>query len=112
MFRTGIIFSGYSNLVFYYIALSRFMNFASGFDRHKPAYILYNEKGREVNYRNMMKHVKDADILLFAEIHGNPISHWLQLEVTRDLFNKLDGNDYAGRANYIVVVPASMTRTY
>ena len=64
----------------------------TGFDRHKPAYLLYNEEGREVNYRNMMRQVKDADILLFGELHGNPISHWLQLEVTRDLFYKLDGN--------------------
>ncbi len=64
----------------------------TGFDRHKPAYLLYNENGREVNYRRMMRQVKNADILLFGELHGNPISHWLQLEVTRDLFNTMDGN--------------------
>jgi uncharacterized iron-regulated protein len=59
---------------------------ASGFDRNKPAYILYNEKGREVNYRNMMRELSQADIILFGELHDNPISHWLQLEITRDLF--------------------------
>ena len=59
----------------------------TGFDRHKPAYVIYNEKGREVNYRNMMRGLIDADIILFGELHDNPICHWLQLEVTRDLFN-------------------------
>lgn len=65
---------------------------AFGFDRHKPAYVLYNEKGKEVNYRSMMRKVSGADILLFGELHDNPICHWLQLEVTRDLFNAREGN--------------------
>lgn len=67
-----------------------------GFDRHKPAYILYNQNGRQVSYRNMMRDVSTADILLFGELHDNPISHWLQLEVTRDLFNELDGRIILG----------------
>ena len=62
----------------------------SGFDRNKPAYVLYNQNGREVNYRTMMRELRDADIVLFGELHDNPISHWLQLEVTRDLFGSTD----------------------
>jgi uncharacterized iron-regulated protein len=34
----------------------------------------------------MVKQLEDADIVLFGESHDNPISHWLQLEVTKDLF--------------------------
>ncbi|TVR75268.1 MAG: iron-regulated protein [Marinilabiliales bacterium] len=62
-----------------------------GFDRHKPAYVIYNEEGREVSYRRMMRAISGADILLFGELHDNPISHWLQYEVTNDLHGALDG---------------------
>lgn len=65
---------------------------AYGFDRHKPAYVLYNESAREISYRKMMRSLSDADIVLFGELHDNPVSHWLQLEVTRDLFMANDGN--------------------
>lgn len=64
----------------------------TGFDRHKPAYKLYNENGREVSYRNMIRSLSKADIVLFGELHDNPISHWLQFEVTKDLYNSAQGN--------------------
>ncbi len=64
---------------------------ASGFDRHKPACVIYNQNGKEVSYRRMMREISGADILLFGEIHGNPISHWMQYEVARDLHDALDG---------------------
>jgi uncharacterized iron-regulated protein len=34
----------------------------------------------------MVKELREADIILFGEYHDNPISHWLQREVTGDLF--------------------------
>ncbi len=52
--------------------------------QHKPAYVLYNSKGKKVSYKKMIKSVKQKDILLFGEFHNNPICHWLQLEVTKD----------------------------
>lgn len=38
----------------------------------------------------MLAKAKNADIVLFGEMHDNPIDHWLQLELTQDLF-KLKG---------------------
>jgi len=35
----------------------------------------------------MLKEAADADIVLFGELHDNPISHWLQLELTKDLYD-------------------------
>ena len=32
----------------------------------------------------MLQHLVKQDIVLFGEFHNNPISHWLQLEVTKD----------------------------
>lgn len=51
----------------------------------KPAYVLYNSKGKKVTYTKMVKDVSGSDIILFGEYHDNPISHWLQLELTMSM---------------------------
>jgi len=57
----------------------------TAFSQNKPAYIIYNAKGKKVSYKKMIKTLSDKEIILFGEIHNNPISHWLQYEVTADL---------------------------
>jgi hypothetical protein len=52
----------------------------------KPAYKLFRENGKKVKYEKMAEAAADADIVLFGEYHTNPISHWIQLELTKDLF--------------------------
>ena len=52
----------------------------------KAAYQIYTQNGKAIKYSKMMKSLADADIIMFGELHNNPISHWLQLEVTKDLF--------------------------
>ena len=42
-------------------------------------------KGKKVSYKKMLKTLQKTDILLFGELHNNPITHWLQLETTTDL---------------------------
>ena len=51
----------------------------------KPAYLLFNKKGKTTAYKKLLKASKKADIVLFGELHNNPIGHWLQLELTKDL---------------------------
>lgn len=51
----------------------------------KKAYVIYNAKGKKVSYEKMLKALNTNDIILFGELHNNPISHWLQYEVTTDL---------------------------
>lgn len=51
----------------------------------KPAYVLYNAKGKKVSYKKMIRILKEKDIVLFGEYHNNAIAHWLQLEVTMAL---------------------------
>ena len=51
----------------------------------KPAYKIYNAKGKAVSYKKMIKKLEKSDIILFGENHNNAIAHWLQLEVTTDL---------------------------
>lgn len=62
----------------------------SVFAQSKPAYILYNAKGKKISYEKMIREQQKKDIVLFGELHNNPISHWLQLELTKDLYGKRD----------------------
>lgn len=50
-----------------------------------PAYQLFTGKGKKVPYGRMIRQMSKADVVLFGEQHNNPICHWLQLEVTKDL---------------------------
>lgn len=55
-------------------------------DKHKEAYKIFNHKGKEVNYKKMLKDLSDQEMVFFGELHNNPICHWLELEVARDLY--------------------------
>ncbi len=54
----------------------------------KPSYLIYSEKGKKVKYDKMIKTMEDADVILFGELHNNPISHWLQLEVSKAMMER------------------------
>lgn len=54
------------------------------------AYIIYNAKGKKVSYKKMLKQLAKPDIIFFGEQHNNPISHWLQYEVTVALHQNRD----------------------
>ena len=58
----------------------------TSFKPDKLAYLLYSPQGKPVKYSKMVRKIKNADIILFGESHHNPISHWLQLELTNDLY--------------------------
>ena len=61
------------------------------FKTDKAAYQIYSQKGKAIKYSKMLKTLNEADIVMFGELHNNPICHWLQLEVTKDLYaNKGD----------------------
>lgn len=53
----------------------------------KPAYKLFQANGKEVKYKKLLTTAKDADIVFFGEFHNNPICHWLELELTQDIYN-------------------------
>lgn len=58
----------------------------------KQAYRLFREDGKKVKYEKMVKAASGADVVLFGELHNNSISHWLQLELSRDL-HEIKGED-------------------
>lgn len=75
-----------------YLVLASVFFVFSAFKSDKPAYFLYNKQGKTLKYEKMMKELEDADIVLFGESHDNPIAHWLELEVTKDLYDAKKDN--------------------
>lgn len=63
-----------------------------GFKSDKPAYAIFSKDGKQVKYQNMLSELEKADIVFFGEQHNNPICHWLQFEISKDL-EKLKGSD-------------------
>ncbi|MEI7472047.1 MAG: ChaN family lipoprotein [Chitinophagaceae bacterium] len=57
---------------------------ANGFAQSKPAYIIYNAKGKKQSYAKMIRQLSKQDIVLIGEFHNNAISHWMELEITKD----------------------------
>ena len=55
------------------------------FRSDKPAYLIYDNEGKNMKYEKMIEKVSTADVVFFGELHDNPISHWLELEVTAGL---------------------------
>lgn len=53
--------------------------------KDKPAYQLFTAEGKSINYGKMLKELQEAEVILFGEQHNDPIAHWLQLEVAKDL---------------------------
>lgn len=64
------------------------MFFSIAICQNKPAYVLYNSKGKKVSYRKMVKVLSQKDVVFFGELHNNPIAHWLQLELSKSLLDK------------------------
>lgn len=54
---------------------------------NKPAYRIFDNKGKEVTYDKAFSSMKKSDMVFFGELHNNPIAHWLQLQITKDLYN-------------------------
>ncbi len=69
-------------LLFLLLASFSLLSFKNG----NPAYRIFKEDGKAVKFGKMMDSIQEADIILFGEYHNNPISHWLQLEVTKRLY--------------------------
>ena len=55
------------------------------FKSDKPAYQLFSQGGKTVKFDKMLKDLQEADIVFFGEMHNDPIGHWLQFELTKEL---------------------------
>ncbi len=65
-------------------------------DSKKEAYILYSADGKTSSFKKLLKEAADADVVLFGELHDNPINHWLQLELSKELYREKSGRIILG----------------
>src|SRR5690554_1057497 len=49
---------------------------------------IYNKKGKKISVNRFLKGLESCDVVLFGELHDNPMAHWLQLKATQHLHSK------------------------
>ncbi len=54
--------------------------------QEKRAYRIFDRNGNLSSYDEMLAESVWTDIVLFGELHNNPIAHWLQYDLTEDLY--------------------------
>ncbi len=54
----------------------------------KPAYRIFDARGKEVTFNKMCRELQDADLVFFGELHNNAIAHWMELQVEKELYAK------------------------
>jgi uncharacterized iron-regulated protein len=54
----------------------------------KKSYQLFDKNGKKVSYDKLLKASLKTQVVLFGEYHNNSVSHWLQLELTKDVAAK------------------------
>lgn len=72
----------------------------------KPAWKLYSLNGKESSYDKLERACRDADIILFGEAHNNPIAHWLQVELIKDILKEksvIIGGEFFERDDQIII---------
>lgn len=74
------------------ITLTAILVTLSAWSQDKPAYQIFTGDGSDVKYSKMLKELEKADFVFYGELHNNAIAHWLELEITRDLF-EVKGKD-------------------
>ena len=52
-----------------------FLLFSSTIIAQKKAFVIFDSQGSKVTYNELFFQSKKADIILFGELHDNPINH-------------------------------------
>jgi uncharacterized iron-regulated protein len=59
----------------------------NSFAQEKPAYQIFTGEGKKIDYGNIVSEIVKSDFVFFGELHDNPIAHWMELELTKSLFD-------------------------
>lgn len=57
-----------------------------------PAYQIYTSNGKPADLDKIVKSVSEKQYVFFGEYHNNPISHWLQFELMKELHSTFRKN--------------------
>ena len=69
-------------IVLFYLGL---LLTVGGWAQDKKAYVFFDKNGKRTSYKKLLRKSEKADVVLFGEYHNNPIAHWLELEILKDL---------------------------
>lgn len=56
------------------------------YGQNGQSYQIYTGSGKKTTYKKLVKSLADKDVVLFGEYHDNSIIHWLQQEVTKEMY--------------------------
>lgn len=56
--------------------------------QNPSSYRLFRGNGEEVSFQLISEEILTSNVILFGELHDNPIAHWLQLELSHALIAK------------------------
>ncbi|MFW5759280.1 MAG: ChaN family lipoprotein [Bacteroidota bacterium] len=72
-------------LVFFFIALSAVIPAST---QELKAYQIFTKNGDKTSFSQLSEDAHNKQLVLFGELHNNPISHWIQLELTHSLHDR------------------------
>ena len=64
--------------------------FRSEKDSDYPAYLIFDKNGKQVSFTKMIKGSYGVDVVFVGELHNNPISHWIELQLAKALIHNKD----------------------
>ena len=72
------------------------------------SYQIYDSNGKKLDYKKVIKVLVRSEIILFGELHNNPICHWLQQEVAKSFIQFSDqkvmlGAEFFERDDQIII---------
>ncbi|MDO4727575.1 MAG: ChaN family lipoprotein [Bacteroidota bacterium] len=68
----------------FYILILSFCSVLSVFSQELKSYQIFNSKGKKITYAKMTKELQKYEVILFGELHNEPIAHWLQIKIVKD----------------------------
>jgi len=72
--------------IFILVFLSIF-SVISLYSQDKAAFQIFNTDGSKASYADILKSADNSDVLFIGELHNNAVAHWLEYELTKDLFS-------------------------
>lgn len=63
-----------------------FSNMMAAQQSYKKAYTLFDNRGKEIGYNDMIQELSKADAVFIGEIHNDVITHWLETEIAKSLY--------------------------
>lgn len=53
---------------------------------------IFTKDGDNSSFKKLINSASKSDIILFGELHNNPINHWFELEIVKALYEEKKGN--------------------